>query len=158
MQINGEFECFDRFYFNGGDVAPNYHSLALGDVEILDFEKWTMSRMRLKSVDTGSHVAYLAGSTTQGDNHFTFISGHRYLIENVKEALSQPGQWYLDRCGNPPACTSSAATWTLTYMAQDSENPASPQIISQAGRTTNTFTPPAVPHAFPLQLMAPSAY
>ncbi|HZP64081.1 MAG TPA: right-handed parallel beta-helix repeat-containing protein [Terriglobales bacterium] len=129
VQVNGQYECFDRFYFNGNDVASNYHSLALGDVEILDFENWTMSRMRLKSVDAASHIAYLTGATTQDAHHSGFMSGHRYLIENVKEALTQPGQWYLDRCANPPACTSSTGTWTLTYLAQAGENPSTAQII-----------------------------
>src|SRR4029077_20046431 len=51
IQMNGQWECFDQFYFSNSDVASSYHSLALGDVEILDFEKWTMSRMRLQYVD-----------------------------------------------------------------------------------------------------------
>ncbi len=147
FEAGGQWQCFDRFYFNGNDVATNYHSLALGDVEILDFEIWTMSRMRLQSVDAANRIAYLAGPTFQGvDNGF--ISGHRYLIENVKEALNQPGQWYLDRCTNPPACTSSSGTWTLTYLAQENENPNKDSVIvpqqSQLVLATNlqyvTFT------------------
>jgi hypothetical protein len=129
IQVGGQWQCFDRFYFSGNDVASNYHSLALGDVEILDFEKWTMSRMRLKSVDTANHIAYLTGPTLQNTNNSGFFSGHRYLIENVKESLSQPGQWYLDRCTNPPACTDSNGTWTVTYLAQGNENPATDEVI-----------------------------
>ena len=45
----GGFVCFDRFYYKGDDIGANYHGMALGDVEILDFEKWTMSRLRLRS-------------------------------------------------------------------------------------------------------------
>ncbi|MBZ5719922.1 MAG: right-handed parallel beta-helix repeat-containing protein [Acidobacteriia bacterium] len=127
--VGGRWECFDRFVFANTDVASSYHSMALGDVEILDFEKWTMSRMRLKSVDTANHIAYLTGPTRQVDGNFGFLAGHRYLIENVKEALSQPGQWYLDRCTNPPACTSSAGNWTLTYLAQAGENPNNAEVI-----------------------------
>ena len=56
----GGFVCFDRFYYKGDDIDSNYRSMALGDVEILDFEKWTMSRMRLKSVDTEQHIAFIA--------------------------------------------------------------------------------------------------
>src|SRR3954469_7071606 len=102
VNVGGQWQCFDRFQFANADIASNYHSMALGDVEILDFEKWTMSRMRLKSVDTASHVAYLTGPTRQVAGNFGFIPGHRYLIENAMEGLSQPGQWYLDRCTNPP--------------------------------------------------------
>ena len=127
--VNGQWECFDRFNFSGSDIASSYHSIALGDVEILDFEKWTMSRMRLQSVDASNHIAYLTGPTAPDPNNYGFLTGHRYLIENVQEALNQPGQWYLDRCTNPPACTSSGGTWTLTYLAQTGENPAVDEVI-----------------------------
>ncbi|MBZ5597194.1 MAG: right-handed parallel beta-helix repeat-containing protein [Acidobacteriia bacterium] len=128
FETGGQWQCFDRFHFNSNDVATNYHSLALGDVEILDFEVWTMSRMRLQSVDAGNRIAYLTGPTIQGPVN-GFITGHRYLIENVKEALTQPGQWYLDRCTNPPACTSSSGMWTLTYLAKENETPAKDSVI-----------------------------
>ena len=128
LQVNGQWECFDRFKFNSGDLASTYHSIALGDVEVLDFEKWTMSRMRLKSVDTSAKIAYLTGPTRQ-DADNGFIPGHRYLLENVQEALNQPGQWYLDRCTNPPSCTSASGNWTLTYLAQSGETPNNAEII-----------------------------
>ncbi len=129
LQVGNQWQCFDRFYYSASDVASNYHSLALGDVEILDFEKWTMSRMRLKSVDTANRIAYLAGPTVQQLNNNGFFPGHRYLIENAKEAFNQPGQWYLDRCTNPPSCTNSNGTWTLSYLAQAGENPATDEVI-----------------------------
>jgi len=119
------YECFDRFQFKGGDIAASYANI--NDVEIDDFEKWTMSKMRLQSVDTANNVAILTGSTSQDENH-GFIAGHRYLIENVKEALSQSGEWYLDRGTTP---------WTLTYIAMPGEDlstaaveaPQLPQIV-----------------------------
>jgi len=129
VNIGGQWQCFDRFVYANSDVSPNYHSMALGDVQILDFEKWTMSRMRLKSVDTSSHIAYLTGPTRQIAGNFGFLAGHRYLIENVMEALNQPGQWYLDRCTNPPSCTNANGTWTLIYLAQDGENPNQAEVI-----------------------------
>jgi hypothetical protein len=41
-------------------------------------------------------------------------AGHRYLVENIQDALAQPGQWFLDRSTNP---------WTLIYAANSGENP-----------------------------------
>ena len=128
LKVDSQWECFDRFKFNSGDIAGTYHSIALGDVEVLDFEKWTMSRMRLKSVDTGAKIAYLTGPTRQ-DSDNGFLPGHRYLIENVKESLTQPGQWYLDRCTNPPSCTTASGNWTLTYLSQSGETPRNAEII-----------------------------
>ena len=125
------FICFDRFRYKGDDVASNYHGMALGDVEVLDFEKWTMSRLRLKEVDTGEHIAYLTGPTFPGATISGFFPNHRYLIENVKENLKNPGEWYLDRCPNSD-CTSDQGVWTLTYLAKPGENPnRQPVIVPQ---------------------------
>ena len=44
LQVNGQWECFDRFVYANNDLASTYHSIALGDVEVLDFEKWTKRR------------------------------------------------------------------------------------------------------------------
>jgi Right handed beta helix region len=113
----GQYECFDRFYFHGGDVQPGWHNL--DDVEILDFEDWTMSRMRLKSVDSASDVAYLTGWTNRAGRFFGFLPGHRYLVENVREALSQPGEWYLER-----------DTGRLTYLGEPGEDPNRAEVIA----------------------------
>jgi len=124
------FECFDQFFFNPGDLLASYHGLGLGDIEVLDFEKWTMSRMRLKSIDTATGTATLTGPTFQNANNNGFFPGHRYLLENVFESLTSPGQWYLDRC---PGCASTvtvpATTWTLSYIAQTGENPNTDTVI-----------------------------
>jgi hypothetical protein len=125
------FICFDRFRYKGDDIAPNYHGMALGDVEVLDFERWTMSRLRLKQVDTSARIAYLTGPTFPGATISGFFPNHRYLIENVKEELKKPGEWYLDRCANSD-CTSDQGTWTLTYLAKTGENPnRQPVIVPQ---------------------------
>jgi len=58
-----------------------------------------------------------------------FFPDHRYLIEDVKEALKKPGEWYLDRCTDPPGCTNSDGTWTLTYLAKPGENPNKQSVI-----------------------------
>jgi hypothetical protein len=129
VEVGGQWECFDRFRFNDGDFASTYHSLPLGDVEIIDFEFWTVPRMRLKSIDMANHIAYLTGSTTQDEDKHGFVNGHRYLIENVQENLTRAGQWYLDRCINPPSCSNSNGTWALSYLAKSGETPSSDEII-----------------------------
>jgi hypothetical protein len=71
----------------------------VGDIELLDFEKYTASKLRISCVDTTNHVVYLTGPTsftTQPTAH-GFIQYHRYLIENVQDELKRPGQWFLDR-------------------------------------------------------------
>ncbi|HUB08219.1 MAG TPA: hypothetical protein VMB50_14525 [Myxococcales bacterium] len=114
----GVYECLDRFRFHAGDLKPTWKNL--NDVEIDDFEDWTMARMRLSSVDVDAGIAYLTGAT-YGPPYHGFLAGHRYLAENVEEALSQPGQWYLDLSASPPL---------LSYVAAAGENPNQEAIVA----------------------------
>ena len=113
-QRRGAYACFDRFSFHHGDLQSNYANIT--DVEIDDFEKWTMSKMRLRSVE--GNIAYLTGPTFQNADNYGFIERHRFLVENVKEALSDPGEWYLDR-----------SNWQLTYLSNPGENPETDGVI-----------------------------
>src|SRR5205085_4203759 len=95
-----------------------YHNIT--DVEVNDFEVWTMAKLRLKSVDTQKHIAYLTGPTAMNRNS-GFMPNHRYLIENVKESLHEPGEWYVDRAASP---------WTLTYIPKPGETIAKTTFIA----------------------------
>ncbi|MHB8417498.1 MAG: right-handed parallel beta-helix repeat-containing protein [Myxococcales bacterium] len=131
----GVYECRDRFRFNPGDLDPSWRNL--NEVEIDDFEDWTMARLRLSSIDADAGIAYLTGPT-YGPPYHGFLTGHRYLAENVEEALSQPGQWYLDSSGSTPR---------LSYLAAAGENPSqeafvapqAPQLLVASGLSHVTF-------------------
>jgi hypothetical protein len=117
------WECFDRFQANCADINRSWQNLnppyPAGDIELVDFEFWTDSKLRIQSIDQ-SCVVYLTGPTAMVLPGHGFIPNHRYMIENVKDALSQPGQWFLDR---------SATPWTLTYLANSGENPNSDSVM-----------------------------
>ena len=131
----GLYQCFDRFFFKTGDINPDWDGLADPNhpIQIVDFEDWTIARMRLASIGgssqyadapAGSSVAYLAGATVAGQ-FWGFLQGHRYLIENVAEALSSasPGEWYVatDASGKPAA---------ITYVPSAGENfAAAPPVV-----------------------------
>ncbi len=91
-----------------GNGAPN------GNIELLDFEQFTASKLRISCIDTAKGIIYLTGPTKLIAGSSGFIPGHRYLIENVKDFLSQPGQWFLDQSQSP---------MTLTYLANPGEDP-----------------------------------
>jgi hypothetical protein len=134
------WECFDRFQYNPTDPISNtWQNLAppagnpcgqpagnpalIGDVELLDFEKFSASNLRISCIDTASHIVYLTGPTLMNAGFYTalgFILKHRYLIENVHDRLTQPGQWFLDRSTTP---------WTLTYLPNGGENPNTDTVI-----------------------------
>jgi hypothetical protein len=119
------WECFDRFQYTASDpISSSWTNLnspyPQGDIELYDFEKWTASKLRIKSIDTATNIIYLTGPTYQQDYYHGFIVGHRYVVENIKNELTQPGQWFLDR---------SATPWTLTYLANTGENPPTDTVI-----------------------------
>lgn len=118
------WECFDRFTYHVGDVSSMWTNLnppyPTGDIELVDFELWSVPKMRISSIDSVSHIVYLTGPTHQQAGVHGFIPNHRYMVENVKDLLTQPGQWFLDR---------SATPWTLTYLANTGEYPPTDTII-----------------------------
>lgn len=119
------WECFDRFIYTSTDpISSSWQNLnspyPQGDVELYDFEKWSVPELRIKSIDTSNHIIYLTGPTVQLDFYHGFIPGHRYLIENIKDDLTQSGQWFLDRSKSP---------WVLTYLANSGENPSTDTVM-----------------------------
>jgi len=108
---------FDRFKFHGDDIRPDWANLS--DVESIVFHTWTMSRFRIASVDAAEKVITFTGSTVTTDWWGAMPKDRRYFVENVKEALSEPGEWYLDRL-----------TGLLTYIPVAGEDPVKTQIIA----------------------------
>ncbi len=101
---------YDRFRCGSDEILPSWSNPQ--DIELHFFHIWSTSRLRLKSVD-GQEVA-TAGSTFR-----RLDRGTRYLVENVKEALERPGEWYLDR-----------PTGVLTYIPLPGEVPGSTQVYA----------------------------
>ena len=134
------WECFDRFQYSAADpIASTWKNLAAaggnpcgqpagnpaiaGDIELLVFEQFSTSKLRISCVDTANRMVYLTGPTGFSQANASeagFIQGNRYLVENVADALTQPGQWFLDR---------SVAPWTLTYLANPGENPNADTVV-----------------------------
>jgi hypothetical protein len=95
---------YDRFRCGEGELRADWANP--GDIEVHAFHCWSTSRLPLKSV-SGREVT-LAASTFR-----SLERGTRYRVENVAEALTQPGQWYLDR-----------PSGTLRYLPLPGEDPA----------------------------------
>ena len=123
-QGNG-YECFDRFHYDPSDPDPirsTWTNLAPqkgnpcnaaagdhkqdGDIELLIFEQFSTSKLRLSCVDDQHSIVYLYGKTTppniNKDNpppqpqQQDFSPDSRYVVENVEDELTLPGQWFLD--------------------------------------------------------------
>jgi len=118
---------FDRFAFWPGDIGAGWHNL--GDVEVLAFHIWSASRLRPATVDEAAHVVIFTGGTCSAADWQKFLEGGRYIIENVREALREPGQWYLDR-----------QSGVLTYLPRPGEDPNKTQVIAPHLERLVSFT------------------
>jgi uncharacterized protein (TIGR03437 family) len=141
VYISGSgWECFDRFQYIATDPIVNtWKNLApaagnpcgqpvgnqaiAGDIEVLDFEQFSTSKLRISCIDTVNRIVYLTGPTGISQANASeegFIAGNRYMVENIQDELTQPGQWFLDHSTTP---------WTLTYLANSGENPNTDDVI-----------------------------
>ncbi|HYM74716.1 MAG TPA: choice-of-anchor D domain-containing protein [Candidatus Dormibacteraeota bacterium] len=146
---------YDRFYYNPGDpIATTWKNYApaagnpcgqapgptnlQGDIQVGVFEQWDVSWERISCIDTTKHLIYLTGSTDTGAPH-GYILNHRYIVENIKDKLAVPGQWFLDR--------TKTGAWILAYIANPGENPnldtviipQQPQVVAAVGVQYRTF-------------------
>lgn len=97
-------------YFEGDDIK-NWKNLQ--DVEIVALTRWIEMRMPIAEVDSDKHlVTFGKKSTFRLENTRKDEDFSRYSVENVFEALDQPGEWYLDR-----------PTGKLYYIPREGEAP-----------------------------------
>jgi hypothetical protein len=84
----------DRFRFTKGDLA-NWRNVR--DVEFVALHYWIESRIPFQSIDPRTREARLQWKPRMRltDDHTQ--QGAQYYVENVFEALAEPGEWYLDR-------------------------------------------------------------
>ncbi|MGZ4962841.1 MAG: right-handed parallel beta-helix repeat-containing protein [Limisphaerales bacterium] len=63
-----------------------------GEVELVALQLWAGSRNRIIAVDTNSHVVTLGGQAITENKE----DNGRYFIENARDALDKPGEWFFD--------------------------------------------------------------
>ena len=84
----------DEFRFFPGDLEKWAN---LDDVEVVALHDWSASRLRIRELDMANHVVKFTGFPVYRIGHWYKGGRNPYYAENVKEAFTQPGQWYLDR-------------------------------------------------------------
>ena len=125
---SGTDPCFDRFYYNPGDVDPNWNQLTNqcspsqttncyppGDILVHVFDKWAVPAFRLDHADSATNIAHLRSQNINDERNYGFVGGtapHRYIVENVAELCCSAQQWFLDR--------SPGNSWVLNYTVDPS--------------------------------------
>jgi len=108
---------FDRLKYRKGDIKPDWKNP--GDVEVLTFHQWEMSRFLIANVDDEKQIVQFTGRTISDQDWSSLKAGWRFIVENVAEALTEPGEWYLDR-----------KTGSLTYIPKPGEDIATAEVIA----------------------------
>jgi hypothetical protein len=107
----------DRFRYAGDEIRADWKNRS--DVEMISFHPWFTSMLRIKDVDAATKTVIFGGHTRTPVGYGQLRAGMRYLVENVAEALSEPGEWYLDR-----------ASGVLTYIPKPGETPKNSDVIA----------------------------
>lgn len=110
------FEGDDRFIAAEGDLQPWSN---LSDVEIVLLHFWIEERLPIESYDPATRevrTRYRSTFCLKDDFKPQYA---RYFVENVYEALTEPGEWYLD-----------AHTGRLTYLPLPGEDPETTEVVA----------------------------
>ena len=71
----------------------------LENVSVLVFHAWTADWARLASVEDSNLTVRFRDEMLTNVGDFAEQGGYRFLIDNVREGLDEPGEWYWDAAG-----------------------------------------------------------
>lgn len=114
------------FRYNPGDIAPFAN---LDDARVIVYHSWATSIHRIAALDEANGIVTFTGTARWPFGQWD--ANQRYYVENVREALDAPGEWYLDRKAG-----------VLYYMPMPGEDmsqveavaPVAPQLLLIQGR------------------------
>jgi parallel beta-helix repeat protein len=86
-------EVFNSFKFKPGDLNPQWRNPR--DINLFLYHSWTNSLHWLDAIDSTQHIVRMSNRT--GWPVAYWEREQRYYVENVREGLDAPGEWYLDR-------------------------------------------------------------
>lgn len=81
-------------YFRPADVPPMRHPK---DVEVVAHHFWVTSRLPIESIDPSQHLFHFTKKSVFRLSDDYTGQPAPYYLDNVGEALREPGQWYWDR-------------------------------------------------------------
>lgn len=107
-----------KFRYREGDLKPWD---TLEDAVVVVFHSWATSLLRVKDLDEANRIVEFTGPARwpfcrwRGDQW--------YFVENLYEALDQPGEWYLNR-----------KTGRIDYLPMPGEDLAAAAIVAPAAK------------------------
>ena len=108
-----------NFRYQEGDLKPYAD---LDSVELVFLHDWSITRCPVKSIDPATRtlsVPTQVGGNTRWAVMDWFEKKPRYFVENARELLDSPGEWYLDENNG-----------RLTYMPRPGETIESAEFVA----------------------------
>jgi len=105
------------FRYAPGDMDANWSNLT--DVEVVVLHFWVDTHLPAKSIDPKNRIVTFSKSSRRKLTDDFTRQGARYYVDNVFEAMDEPGEWYLNR-----------KTGELYYLAKKDEDIETAQIIA----------------------------
>ncbi|MDX2442424.1 MAG: right-handed parallel beta-helix repeat-containing protein [Bacteroidales bacterium] len=86
------------------------------EVVMTVYHKWNITKRKFESLDIGNSMIYTSGTGMKPWNQWK--PDQRFILENYREALDEPGEWYLDSLGY------------LSYLPLPGEDPEKVEAIA----------------------------
>ena len=110
------FDGSSRFIARPGDIQA-WHNL--NDVEVVVLHYWIEERMPIASFDPATRLVTSTRTSMFALKDDFNKRWAKYYVENVFEALTEPGEWYLDRSANK-----------LYYIPMPGETPEATEVFA----------------------------
>ena len=107
----------ERFLVEPGQVRSDWNNFA--DIDAVAVHYWLEERLPLVSVDDATGLVTTAVKPWFPLKDDVVPACARFWLENVGDALSEPGEWYLDR-----------RTGAFTYLPQEGENLDTTEVVA----------------------------
>ncbi|MCE5248891.1 right-handed parallel beta-helix repeat-containing protein [bacterium] len=121
---DGEISMEDqaRFTFRNDDIKPGWAES--GDIEVIALQAWAEIRMPIRNIDVAKKIVTLSGKCRPSNRE----KDARYWVENIREGLDQPGEWYLDRTAG-----------VLSYIPRPGEDMTKAEVIAPVAQELVRF-------------------
>lgn len=131
LDTAGFFESTDIFKCAPGDIM-NWKNLT--DIDIMVFHYWCEERMPVMSYDENTHLVKCSRRSVFSLKDDLASRYSKFYAENVFEAMSEPGEWYLDGA--------SGKLYYIPVPGEDIDNtevfaPVTEQILKISGNPEN---------------------
>lgn len=104
------------FAFKPGELPGKMENIS--DVEVFALHNWATTRARIGEIDAENGLLRFMFRRERERDSFGFVR-RRYRLENVKEAFTEAGTWYLDR-----------PSGVLSYRSLPGESPANAKVVA----------------------------